>query len=126
LCSPDWDRFDLTPFSAEVAEALAAYRYLQEANGGNTRAGAMLPEWLQEAGFTPLDHAEWVEQYDDPRRIAGYLAMQLEKNGQPEHAATLREWPEQPDAVFRQCWKYTTAIRTEDGIAPRSAEYPGA
>jgi len=126
LCSPDWDHFDLSPFSAEVAEALAAYRYLQEANGGNTRAGNQLGAWLREAGFTVLDEEAWMEQYDDPRRIAGYLAAQLEANGEAAHAETLRQWAKEPGASFRQCWKFATAIRAEEGIAPRSAEYPGA
>jgi ubiquinone/menaquinone biosynthesis C-methylase UbiE len=124
LCSPDWDHFDLTPFSTEVAEALAAYRYLQEINGGNTRAGSLLPEWLQETGFTVLDHGEWMEQYDDPHRIAAYLGAQLDRAGETLHAATLRDWASQPGAVFHQCWKTTTAIRAEDGMIPRGAEYP--
>jgi len=124
LCSPDWDEFDLTPFSPEVAEALAAYRYLQEANGGNTRAGSQLPEWLAEAGFTVLEHRAWMEQYDDPRRIAEYMALQLEKSGEAVHAATLRAWAKTPGAHFRQCWKTITAIRAEDGMIPRGVEYP--
>lgn len=120
VCSPDWDEFKISPSSPEVEEAISAYRELQEANGGNTHAGAYLRIWLQQAGFTPLVHEEWQEEYEDPSAIGEYLALQLETAGQPEHARTLREWAAHPAARFRQSWKYATAVRADAGKLHKS------
>lgn len=113
VCSPDWDAFELDGASARVDRAIEAYRDLQEENGGDTRAGARLRGWLHEAGFTPLVHDEWIEEYGNTRTIADYLAAQLEAAGRPDHAETLREWANQPDARFRQSWKYATGVRAD-------------
>lgn len=115
LCSPDWDNFSLNPYPAKVARALNAYRTLQEQNGGNTRAGELLHDWLHTAGFTLLAHDEWVEEYENPAHIADYLANQLESAGQFHHAGALREWGANPAARFFQSWKYATAVRADEG-----------
>lgn len=114
VCSPDWDEFEVRPYPIRVRNAMRAYRNLQEANGGNTRAGEHLHEWVADAGFTPLTHEHWIEEYEDASRIAEYLAHQLDRAGQAEHAKALREWAEQPEARFRQCWKYAAAVRADD------------
>ena len=113
LCSPDWDDFDLTPRPMDVGRAIHAYRDLQETNGGNTRAGANLKQWLKSAGFTPLSHAEWFEEHDDRKRIVEYLAVQLASAGQFHHATALRNWAADPKARFRQAWKYATGVRAD-------------
>lgn len=117
LCSPDWNNFELTPHTMSLGRAIHAYRHLQERNGRDTATGARLPEYLNEAGFTPLAHDEWCEEYGDARPIAEYLAKQLDNAGQFHHATTLREWAENPAARFRQSWKYATAVRADEYTA---------
>jgi ubiquinone/menaquinone biosynthesis C-methylase UbiE len=114
ICCPDWDAFEYYPHTQRLARAIGAYRTLQEHNGGNTRAGARLGEWLQATGFTPLVHDEWQEEYDNTQRIADFLALQLDQAGQFHHAASLRDWAKEPGASFRQSWKYATAVRADD------------
>jgi len=114
VCSPDWDNFEITPHPPRVARAIHAYRNLQERNGGNTRAGAMLRDWITTAGFTPLVHDEWIEEYENPRRIAEYLALQLENAGQFHHGTALREWAGQSGARFAQSWKFATGVRADE------------
>jgi len=114
LCSPDWDNFQLEPHPPRVARALTAYRNIQERNGGNTRAGAMLRNWITTAGFTPLSDAEWIEEYECPRWIAEYLAVQLANAGEFHHATTLREWAAQLGARFSQSWKFATGVRADE------------
>jgi len=118
LASPDWEAFDVQPHSMELGRALMAYRDLQERNGGNTRAGALLRQWIGQAGFTPLTHDEWIEEYEDASLIGEYLAAQLETAGQYHHATTLRNWARHPQARFRQSWKYATGARA-DATVPR-------
>lgn len=111
VCSPDWDECIFAPYPREVEHAIRAYRDLQEEHGGNTRAGGKLAEWIQEAGLETVSTGEWIEEHDDARRFAGYLARQLDDAGLPRHADTLRRWAENPDASFRQCWKYAIGRR---------------
>lgn len=113
VCSPDWDAFELSPFPKKVREAVDAYRGLQEDNGGNTRAGKQLKEWIGGTGFTLLALDSWTEIYDDTRQIAEYLALPLQNAGAGRHAESLREWAAQPGAEFRQSWKYATAVRAD-------------
>jgi DNA modification methylase len=120
VCSPDWDEFKISPCTPDVEEAISAYRELQESNGGNTHAGAYLRIWLQQAGFTPLAHEEWQEEYEDPSEIGEYLAVQLENHGEAGHAQTLREWATHPFARFRLTWKYATAVRADIGKLHKS------
>jgi ubiquinone/menaquinone biosynthesis C-methylase UbiE len=112
LCSPDWDSFEINPLPMALGRAINAYRDLHESNGGNSRAGFHLNEWLIEAGFAALSHDEWIEEYEDPKQIAEYLAVQLETAGQFHHATALRDWALDPAARFRQSWKYATGARS--------------
>lgn len=114
LCSPDWDNFQLEPHPARVARAIHAYRNLKERNGGNTRAGAFLCDWMSHAGFTPLVHDEWFEDYESPQGIAEYLAWQLDNAGQFHHGTALREWAARPGARFSQSWKFATGVRADE------------
>jgi ubiquinone/menaquinone biosynthesis C-methylase UbiE len=111
LSSPDWDACEVSPLPMSLGRAISAYRNLHESNGGNSRAGFHLNEWMIEAGFAPLSNSEWIEEYENPKQIAEYLALQLELVGQLHHATALRDWAQEPGARFRQCWKYATGVR---------------
>ncbi len=111
LSSPDWDAFEISPLPMSVGRAINGYRDLLESHGGNSRAGSHLQEWLTEAGFAPLAHDEWIEEYESPKQVAEYLGTQLETAGQLHHATALRDWANEPSASFRQSWKYATGIR---------------
>jgi len=114
LCSPDWDNFQLEPHPPRVARAIHACRHLQERNGGNTRAGASLHAWMSHAGFTPLVHDQWVEEYESPQGIADYLALHLDNAGQFHHGTALRDWAARPEARFFQSWKFATGVRADE------------
>jgi ubiquinone/menaquinone biosynthesis C-methylase UbiE len=114
ICSPDWDAFEYQPDSQRLGRAITAYRTLQEHNGGDTRAGARLIDWLNATDFTPLTHDAWVEEYESTHRIANYLAFQLEQSGQFHHANHLRDWAADPASRFHQTWKYAVAVRADD------------
>lgn len=111
VCSPDWDHFQIAPYPPEVADAIAAYRGLQENHGGNTQAGSMLARWTADAGFSPISTGQWMERYDSAQAIAGHIASQLEAAGKTRHAGSLRAWASRPDAEFHQSWRYTVAIK---------------
>ncbi len=113
VCSPDWDAIDLTSHPVRVDRAIQAYRTLQDCNGGNTRAGKHLADWMDKAGFTPLMHDLWYEEYEDPATMAEYLAVPLDLAGQFHHANNLRTWAASPEAGIRLCWRYATGIRAD-------------
>ena len=105
VATPDWDAFLLAPEDPEVAAALAAYREIQEANGGDTRAGRRLGEHMAAAGFRDVRLEARFERHDDPGVIARYLADRLER--EPDgagHGAALRRWCAHPRALFAQAW----------------------
>ena len=111
LSSPDWDAIEISPLPMALGRAINAYRDLEERNGGNSRAGFHLRQWLIEAGFAPISHGEWIEKYEEPRRVAQYLGLQLETAGLFHHATALRDWARDPAARIRQTWKYATGVR---------------
>ncbi|MEU1727009.1 methyltransferase domain-containing protein [Nonomuraea sp. NPDC005692] len=108
LCSPDWGGFLLSP---PLDDALGAYTRLQQANGGDPYAGRKLGRYLRAAGFTDIRLDVRHERHADPSRIAGYLAIQLDRAEQPAHAGRLRAWATDPDALFDQAWVSATATR---------------
>ncbi len=114
LSAPDWDAIEISPLPMALGRAIHAYRDLEERNGGNSRAALQLGEWLAEAGFAPLSSGDWIEEYDEPGRIAEYLGVQLETAGLFHHATALRDWVREPEASFRQSWKYVTGVRASD------------
>lgn len=103
LCSPDFDAFVIAPESPGLRQAFAFYRSKQESNGGDTRAGRKLVDWLRRAGFSPLASTGRCENYPEPSLIGEYLARQLDHDA-PRHAAAFREWMRQPAALFAQMW----------------------
>ena len=117
VCSPDWSAFALSPHTMSAGRAIHAFRHLQERQGCDTAAGARLPQYLTEAGFTPLAHDEWIEEYDNTDRLAQDLAAELDNAGQFHHATALRDWARQPGARFRQSWKYATGLRADEFTA---------
>lgn len=107
LRSPDWGGFLLYPHPPEVAEAIALYRRLQTENGGDVEAGRKLPALMRAAGLAPVRPSATYEIYDDPRRIAFYLAERLDRVESADAARgadALRQWSEHPDALFAQAW----------------------
>ena len=111
LCSPDWNAFDITPYPDAVGKAIHAYRHLQAQNGGSTAAGARLAEWLESNGFAFVSEGVRFEEYESPRMIAEYLALQLAAADQSEHAEALYDWARHPDACFRQCWRHAVGMK---------------
>jgi ubiquinone/menaquinone biosynthesis C-methylase UbiE len=103
LRSPDWGGFLLYPFPPEVERAIAAYRGLMAENNGDVFAGRKLPSLLRRAGFVRVVASASYEIYQDPARIAEYLAAQLE-NRDATAAASLRAWHRDPEALFAQAW----------------------
>lgn len=114
LCCPDWGAVETAALPRKAGLAIQAYRDLQERNGGNTRAGAKLPAWLNRAGFTPLACDGWTEDYEEAGPFAEYLAMPLETAGLTQHAHALREWAREPGAKFRLAWRYVTGVRADE------------
>jgi SAM-dependent methyltransferase len=107
LRSPDWGGFLLHPYPPAVERAIALYRLMQGRNGGDTEAGRKLPALLRAAGFVRVLPSASYEIYDDPKRIADYLALQLERADTADSTAAataLREWSTHPDAYFAQAW----------------------
>jgi ubiquinone/menaquinone biosynthesis C-methylase UbiE len=104
LCSPDWDQFQLDPYPESVRHAIETYRDLQTRNGGNTRTGAHLSTWIQDAGFHVLTEETRLETYESTPQIGDYLAGQLEANELTREAQVLRAWSANPDARFNQAW----------------------
>jgi SAM-dependent methyltransferase len=110
VCSPDWGGFIVTPPTRDLAGALDSYTRLQTSNGGNTSAGRLLGTWILRAGFDDVRLEARYERYEKPRDIAEYLASQLD-HIDGEASATLRNWPEQPGAMFAQAWVSAIARR---------------
>jgi SAM-dependent methyltransferase len=111
VCSPDWGGFILSPPSEGLSEAVTAYQGLQRRNGGDPLAGRRLSTHLRAAGFEQVRTDARYERYVSTRRIAEYLAVQLDEAGQRLHSATLRTWAVDPSAMFAQSWVSATAIR---------------
>lgn len=109
--SPDWDAFEINPYPQPVRRAIAAYREIMKAHGGDPCAGAFLAERVEISGFTLLHRGSWKEEYEDTSFITGYLARQLVAARLPEHAEALNEWATNPRASFRQQWNYVTAAK---------------
>ena len=104
MCSPDWGGFVLTPPSRELGEAIEAYTSLQTKNGGDVQAGRKLGVYLGECGFKDIQVSARYECYASLRMIGEYLALQIEKQDEEHHAATLRQWSQSEVGMFAQCW----------------------
>jgi ubiquinone/menaquinone biosynthesis C-methylase UbiE len=114
LRSPDWGGFLIHPSTEPLDQAIAFYKDLQTANGGDVTAGRKLGSWLRQAGFRNVTMSAAYEIYREPTQIAEYLARQIEpaRDARPEAgsehrmsmAAELRRWSSNPDAFFAQAW----------------------
>lgn len=113
LRSPDWGAFLLEPDTAEVEAALGCYAALQTRYGGTIHAGRKLTRWLRAAGFERVIPTMSGETYLDTTEPAEYLALRLDAAGAQgevpaaeaeRHAAALRAWGHDPDALFLQGW----------------------
>lgn len=111
LCSPDWDAFEMRAATPGAEAALDRYRALQERNGGNTRAGGQLARWVKNAGFGFLRKGARFENYDSAVRIATYLALQLDANGETAAARELIDWSVEPGAELLGCWKHVIGVK---------------
>jgi SAM-dependent methyltransferase len=111
VCSPDWGGFILSPPSATLTEAVAAYIALQSRNGGDVRAGRKLGLMLDSAGFTAVNMSARYECYSSLEFIGEYLAVQLERDGSVEHARTLRAWSGSIGGMFAQSWVSAVGLK---------------
>jgi ubiquinone/menaquinone biosynthesis C-methylase UbiE len=104
--SPDWGGFMLYPYLPVVEQAVLAYQKLVRDHDGDPQAGRKLPAILRAVGFTNIKISATYEIYEDPKRVAEYLALQLDRGAAidtPEGAA-MRRWSKDPDALFAQAW----------------------
>lgn len=104
VCSPDWHGFLLTPPSEALDQAIAAYKQLQLANGGDVYVGAKFGTLMEQIGFEQIHMSARYECYESLEFIGNYLALQLEQSGQAVHARTLRTWSQSTVGMFAQCW----------------------
>lgn len=104
VATPDWGGFLFGPPSASLTAAVQAYMSLQQRNGGDVFVGRRLAQIAVDAGFVQVRQRARYENYDPLSLIGELLAFQLEDDGQPEHAATLRAWQDTPHGMFSQAW----------------------
>jgi SAM-dependent methyltransferase len=104
VCTPDWGGFLYSPPSDAFTEAMRTQNLIQDRNGGDTRMGRKLLPYALEAGFTGVKSEARYQNYEDLSVIAEAIALQLEFGGEPEHAAVMRAWAHQPNAMFSQAW----------------------
>ena len=111
LGGPDWDTFEVAPWTEEIEAATEAYRDLQTRNGGDTCAGSHLGDALERSGFLLAHEESRLETYAEAGHIAEYLARQLETAGDPRAARAWRRWAVKPDAVFHQAWISAVGVK---------------
>lgn len=104
VATPDWGGFLFGPPSPALTAAVQAYMGLQQRNGGDVSIGRRLGQIAADAGFEQVRQRARYENYDPLSIIGELLAFQLEDDGQPEHAATLRAWQRTPHGMFSQAW----------------------
>jgi ubiquinone/menaquinone biosynthesis C-methylase UbiE len=109
LCSPDWGGFILAPPSPQLSSAVDAYTRLQAKNGGDVLVGRKLGQLLRQAGFSDISMSARYECYSSLPFIGEYLALQLERAGDPLSAQTFRTWSQDADGMFAQSWVSCTA-----------------
>jgi len=117
--SPDWDGFVVAPSDPLVDAALAFYRRIQEANGGDVRAGRRLGQHMRAAGLHGVRMWAEYECHADRRPIAEYLAARIERAPDEDDAVArgwasagdirgwaeaLRRWCAEPAGLFAQAW----------------------
>lgn len=111
VVTPDWDGFIVAPESPELAAAIARYRAIQTANGGDVRVGRKLAGILSEAGFTGARMTARYENFDPLSIIGETLAETLDRDGYPDDAAALRRWQQDPQGMFSEAWVSCVAFK---------------
>jgi ubiquinone/menaquinone biosynthesis C-methylase UbiE len=104
ICSPDWGGFIMSPPSAAVTEAIAAYTALQTRNGGDVYVGRKLSLYLAESGFSSIEVSARYECHPALSSICEYLALQLKQSEYAQHSAALVEWSKSGGGLFAQAW----------------------
>lgn len=104
ICSPDWGGFIVSPPSPALSDAIQAYMALQSKNGGDVLIGRKFGTYLHEAGFHAMSMQARYECYPSLNLIGEYLARQLARDGQQEHASTWLAWSRSPSGLFAQTW----------------------
>lgn len=112
LRSPDWGGWVLYPEKPDCKAAIAAYGELQRSNGGDIHAGRKLKSWLTATGYEDIRVSAGYEIYPSAGMIADYLATQLDLAGMGIHAAALRNWAQEPEALFAQAWFEAVGLKT--------------
>jgi SAM-dependent methyltransferase len=112
LRSPDWGGWVLYPEKSDCMAAIATYGELQHANGGDIHAGRKLGSWLTATGFREVKVSASYEIYPSAGMIADYLAAQLDFVGLETHATALRNWSQEPGALFAQAWFEAIGLKT--------------
>lgn len=113
VCTPDWGAFIVSPVTAEVTAAFAAYTALQDRNGGDVKTGRRLPDYLDQAGFEQIRSQSRFENYEPLTMIGDFLAVNLEEAGDAVNAATWRRWGRGSRGMFSQAWVSCTGRRPE-------------
>src|SRR5258708_2941143 len=111
VCSPDWGGFVLSPPSPELSRAVEAYTAMQSKNGGDVGAGRKLGRHLAAAGFAAVRISARYECYPSLEFIGEYLASQLEREGDAQSAATLRDWSQEKEGLFAQAWVSAVGVK---------------
>ena len=104
VVTPDWDGFIFSPETPAMVAATREYQDTQNRNGGDVRTGRKLGAILTAAGFVEARMQARYENFEPVTIITDLLAGHFEREGQPEHAAALREWADLPDAFFAEAW----------------------
>jgi SAM-dependent methyltransferase len=104
VCSPDWGGFILSPTSAQLMRAVAAYTDLQRRNGGDVEIGRKLDGCLAATGFEVVELSARYECYPSLDVIGTDLAVQLEREGDMESAEAFRVWSLSTPGLFAQAW----------------------
>lgn len=104
LRCPDWGGMILHPDTGLIQAVVRRYEEIQQSYGGDTRAGRKLHAWLSKAGYSVQQVSATCEVYPSSREIARYLALQLTREGEAQHASNLLNWASHPESLFSQLW----------------------
>ena len=125
LAAPDFGGFLLAPPDPEVERAVAYYRRIRQAAGGDPLAGRRLGLHLAEAGFSGIELSARYECHDPREPIVEHLAGRIERSPELDAgqewavgpsasalmARALRVWGARRDALFAQSWVTALAWR---------------
>lgn len=113
VVTPDWDGFIVSPETPSMLAAVQEYRDTQNRNGGDVRTGRKLGAILTAAGFEGTHMQARYENFEPVTIITDLLAAHFDREGQPAHAAAIREWQDQPGAFFAEAWVSCVARKAD-------------